>query len=190
MASSLFVNALQVEFESVLAMEHTGMTRFEQMIISSALESPSANSKLKEVDKVLSSIDSRMIYMESKITPLDSRALSKDSRTVSMDSRLKSMDSKLDEMLKTQSFMKNQSGLYHRTFYDKVDTLAANVTTSRTALETSLVRQLAGQQYQLTNEIDMVKMHLVELVEHLKQVGDAKRGKVGRVDLWMDQAEV
>ncbi|KZV33795.1 zinc finger CCCH domain-containing protein 8-like [Dorcoceras hygrometricum] len=148
--------------------------------ISSPPESPPTNSKLDEMDKIVASIDSRMIYMESKMTSLESRMLSVDSRVVFMDSKLKSMDSKLEELLRTQSFMKNQSGLYHRTFYDKVDTLAANVITSRTELETSLVRQLAGQQYQLTTKLDMVKLQIAELVEHLKQVGDAKMGEGGK----------
>ncbi|KZV57268.1 zinc finger CCCH domain-containing protein 8-like [Dorcoceras hygrometricum] len=133
-------------------------TGSQHLIISNPPESPPTNFKLDEVYKVVASVDSRMIYIESKMTSLNSRMLSVDSRVVSMDSevnsmdsRLKSMDSKLAELLKTQSYMKHNSGLYHRTFYDKVDTLAANVTTSQTALETSLIRQLAGKQYQLTH---------------------------------------
>ncbi|KZV13821.1 hypothetical protein F511_44998 [Dorcoceras hygrometricum] len=38
MASSLFVNALQVEFESVLAMEHTGMARMFQTLVDTGHE--------------------------------------------------------------------------------------------------------------------------------------------------------
>ncbi|KZV39394.1 hypothetical protein F511_23554 [Dorcoceras hygrometricum] len=38
MASSLSVNALQVEFESVLAMEHTGMTRMFQTLVDTGLK--------------------------------------------------------------------------------------------------------------------------------------------------------
>ncbi|KZV23858.1 hypothetical protein F511_26852 [Dorcoceras hygrometricum] len=93
---------------------------------------------------------------------------------------LKSMDSKLEELLLAQQFMKNHSGIYHRTIYEKVDTLAANVTTSQTALETSLIRQIAGQQCQLTTDLDMVKLQLAELVEHLKKIGDVKKGKETR----------
>ncbi|KZV36038.1 nuclear matrix constituent protein 1-like protein [Dorcoceras hygrometricum] len=156
---------------------HTGSQR---MIISSPPKSPHANSKLEEVDKVVYSIDSRMIYMESKITSIDSRMLSIDSRMASMDFKLKSMDSKLEELLKNQSFMKNQSGLFQRTFYDKVDTLATNVTSSQTTLETSLFCQLAVQQYQFTTELDMVKMQLAELVDNFKKIGDAKKGEGGQ----------
>ncbi|KZV32649.1 hypothetical protein F511_33423 [Dorcoceras hygrometricum] len=152
----------------------------QRMIISSPHESPPAYSKLEEVYKVVSSIDSSMIYMESKLTSLYSRVLSVDSRMMSMDSRLKNMDSKLEELLRTRPFVKNQSGLYHRTLYDKVDTLATNVTSSQTTLETNLVRQLAAQQYQFTTELDMVKLQLSELVNHFKHLGDAKKGKDGQ----------
>ncbi|KZV52554.1 NAC domain-containing protein 16-like [Dorcoceras hygrometricum] len=55
--------------------------------------------------------------------------------------------------------------------------------------ENNLIHQLAGQQYQLTTDLDMVKMQLAELVEHLKRVGDAKKGKVGRVDWWTDPVD-
>ncbi|KZV40232.1 polyglutamine-binding protein 1 [Dorcoceras hygrometricum] len=54
-------------------------------------------------------------------------------------------------------------------------TQSTNVTSSQTALETNLVRQLDAQQYQLTNDLDFVKLQLVESVNHLKEIGDARK---------------
>ncbi|KZV16782.1 hypothetical protein F511_15418 [Dorcoceras hygrometricum] len=76
--------------------------------------------------------------------------------------------------------MHEKYGLYHRTFYDKVDMLDTNVTSSHTALETNLVCLLDAQQYQYTTELDMVKLHLDEPVDHFKQLGDAKKGEGGQ----------
>ncbi|KZV40069.1 hypothetical protein F511_27455 [Dorcoceras hygrometricum] len=55
-----------------------------------------------------------------------------------------------------------------------------NVTSSQTTLETSIIRLLAGQQHQMTTDLDMVKLQLAKLVEHLKWVGDAKKGEGGQ----------
>ncbi|KZV25285.1 receptor-like protein kinase [Dorcoceras hygrometricum] len=85
----------------------------------------------------------------------------------------------LQILMDTQTSLKLDFGRYKNIFYGKVDMLAANVTTSQTALETIIINQLAGQQYQLTTDLDMVKLQLVELVEHLKRIGDAKKGEGG-----------
>ncbi|KZV56824.1 hypothetical protein F511_25870 [Dorcoceras hygrometricum] len=143
-------------------------------------ESPHDKSKLDEVDKVVASIDSRMIYMESKLTSLDSRTLSTDSKMHSMESKICSINSNIEQPMDTRTSLKLDFGRYKNIFYEKVDKLAANVTTYQTVLETSLIRHLAVQQYQLTTDLDMVKLQLAELVEHLKRIGDAKKGEGGQ----------
>ncbi|KZV38374.1 U-box domain-containing protein 9-like [Dorcoceras hygrometricum] len=80
-------------------------------------------------------------------------------------------------------------GCYKNVLYGKVDTLAENVTTSQTALETNIIHQLVVQQYQLTTDLDMVKMQLVELVSISSGLVMPKRGKVGRVDRWTDPVD-
>ncbi|KZV46948.1 hypothetical protein F511_06190 [Dorcoceras hygrometricum] len=143
-------------------------------------DSPHANSKIDEVDKAVASIDSRIIYMESKITSLDSRTLSIDSKMHSMEAKIRSMNSNIEQLMDTQKSLKLDFGRQKHIVYEKVDKLAENVTSSQTALETSIIRQLAGQQHQLTTDLDMVKLQLSELVEHLKRVGDAKKGEGGQ----------
>ncbi|KZV37714.1 hypothetical protein F511_37828 [Dorcoceras hygrometricum] len=84
------------------------------------------------------------------------------------------------QLMDTQNVLKLDFGRYKNIYFEKVDKLATNVTTSQTALKTSLIRQLVGQQYQLTTDLDMVKLKLEELVEHLKRIGDAKKGEGGQ----------
>ncbi|KZV53921.1 putative serine/threonine-protein kinase [Dorcoceras hygrometricum] len=76
--------------------------------------------------------------------------------------------------------LKLDFGRYKNIIYDKVDKLAGNVTFSQTALETNIIIQLAGHQHQLTTDLDMVKLQLAELVEHLKRVCDAKNLEGGQ----------
>ncbi|KZV18949.1 hypothetical protein F511_03465 [Dorcoceras hygrometricum] len=132
------------------------------------------------VDKVVASLDSRMIYMESKMTSVDSSTLSIDSKMHSMESELRSMNSHIEQLIDTQTFFKLDFGRYKHIICDKVDKLTGNVTSSQTALETGIIRQLAGQQQQLTTDLDMIKMQIAELVEHLKRVGEAKKGEGGQ----------
>ncbi|KZV26596.1 hypothetical protein F511_34992 [Dorcoceras hygrometricum] len=139
--------------------------------------SPHDNSKLVEMDKPVASIDSRMMYMESNLTSLDSRTLSIDLKMHSMESKLCSMGSHIEQLMDTQTSLKLDFGRHKHIVYDKVNQLAGNVTSSQTALETSIICQLAGQQHQLTTDLDMVKLQLAELVEHFKRVGDAKKGE-------------
>ncbi|KZV35895.1 hypothetical protein F511_19987 [Dorcoceras hygrometricum] len=70
--------------------------------------------------------------------------------------------------------------LEERAFYDKMDTVASNVASSQTSLETSLVRQLSEHQYQLASDFDFVKLQLAELVNYLKVTGDDKKGEGGQ----------
>ncbi|KZV22855.1 WPP domain-interacting tail-anchored protein 1-like [Dorcoceras hygrometricum] len=145
---------------SFLDSSESSHTSSQRMIISSPPDSPHDNTKLDEVDKVVASIDSRMIYVESKLTSVDLRTLSIDSKMHFMESKLRSMNSIIEQLMDTQKILKLDFGRYKHIIYDK----------------------LAGQQQQLTTDLDMVKMQLAELVEHLKRVGDAKKGEGGRVD--------
>ncbi|KZV28954.1 hypothetical protein F511_07514 [Dorcoceras hygrometricum] len=115
-----------------------------------------ADIKLKEVQKVI-------LSLESKIASMDSRAVS--------------LDSKVDRIMDAQTFMKLDFGLYKRAFYEKMDTLVAKVTSSQTALETSLVRQFTEHQIQISSNLDFFKMQLAEMVNHLKEMGDSKKGE-------------
>ncbi|KZV29987.1 hypothetical protein F511_19749 [Dorcoceras hygrometricum] len=127
-------------------------------------DSPQDNSKLDEVDKVVASIDSRMIYMESKLTSMDSRTLSLESKMQPLEFKLRSMNSHIERMLDTDTFSKLYIGRHKGIIYEKVDTLASTVKSSQTALETSIILQLVGQQQQVTEDLDMVNLQLAELV--------------------------
>ncbi|KZV48562.1 hypothetical protein F511_25685 [Dorcoceras hygrometricum] len=146
---------------------HTGSQR---MFISSPPDSPQANSKLDEVYKVVASIDSRMLYMESKMTSVDSRTLSLDSNMQPMEFKIRSMNSHIKQLVDTQNILKLDFRRHKGIIYEKVETLASTIKSSQTALETSLIRQLAGQQQHFTDDLDMVKLQLAELVEHLKKI--------------------
>ncbi|KZV27744.1 transducin family protein [Dorcoceras hygrometricum] len=84
-----------------------------------------------------------------------------------MDSRILSMDSK--------TFLKNEFNTYKRAFYENMDTMAIKVASSQTSLETSLVRQFTERQLHISSYLDFVKLQLAELVNHLKELGDAKK---------------
>ncbi|KZV46286.1 hypothetical protein F511_19611 [Dorcoceras hygrometricum] len=75
--------------------------------------------------------------------------LSLEFKIASMDSRALSLDSKIDGIMDAQTFMKLDFGLYKRAFYEKMDTMAANITSSQTALETSLIHQFTEHQCRL-----------------------------------------
>ncbi|KZV58042.1 dystroglycan-like [Dorcoceras hygrometricum] len=78
------------------------------------------------------------------------------------------------------AFMKHDFNTYKHTFYEKMDKVAANVSSSQISLETSLVRQFTEHQLQIASDIDFVKLQLAELVNHLKEIGDAKKGEGGQ----------
>ncbi|KZV34121.1 zinc finger BED domain-containing protein RICESLEEPER 2-like [Dorcoceras hygrometricum] len=124
--------------------------------IGSSPSSPNfdADTKLKEVQKVF-------VSLESKIDSIDSKAVS--------------LDSKVNRIMDAQTFMNLDFGLYKRAFYKNIDTMVANVTSSQTVLETSLVHQFT--EMQISSDLDVVKMQLAKMVKHLKELGDAKRGE-------------
>ncbi|KZV32241.1 hypothetical protein F511_29420 [Dorcoceras hygrometricum] len=62
-------------------------------------------------------------------------------------------------------------------FYKKMDEVVANVNSSQTTLETSLVRQFTEHQQQIASDLDFVKMQLAELVNNFKEISDAKNGE-------------
>ncbi|KZV29330.1 dystroglycan-like [Dorcoceras hygrometricum] len=148
-------------------------TRSQQMLISSPPISPHAGSKLEEVEKIVASLDYRVMSIYSRMLPMDSKVKS-------VDSRLGSMDSKLEQLLNLQSFVKHNIGHSRRAFYDKIDTVAGNVKSSQTALETTVLHHLTEHQLQLANDLGFVKMQLAEFVDHFKNAGDAKKGKGGQ----------
>ncbi|KZV32250.1 hypothetical protein F511_20369 [Dorcoceras hygrometricum] len=122
---------------------------------------------LQEVEQVVVSLDSR-------VKSMDSQMQSMNSQVQSLDKRLASLDSKLEDSLNNQTRLKHDFSIYKHSFYENMDTIASNI------LETNLVRQLAAQQYQFTNDLDFVKLQLVELVNHLKEIGDAKKEEGGQ----------
>ncbi|KZV46999.1 hypothetical protein F511_30976 [Dorcoceras hygrometricum] len=102
----------------------------DMMFVFSPPVSPHTVSKLEEVEKIVSSLDSRIMF-------IDSRMLSTDSKVKTVDYKLGSMDSKIDHLLNLQSYIKHDIGTSGRSFYDKLDTVAANLKTTQTSLETT-----------------------------------------------------
>ncbi|KZV21203.1 mitogen-activated protein kinase 8 [Dorcoceras hygrometricum] len=96
---------------------------------------------------------------------------------LSLDSKIASMDSKVDKMMDIQTFMKHDSGIFRRALYQRMDEVVANVNSSQPALETSLVRQFTEHQLQIASDLDFVKMKLIKLVNHFKEMSDAKKGE-------------
>ncbi|KZV22072.1 hypothetical protein F511_35364 [Dorcoceras hygrometricum] len=143
-------------------------TDSQHVFVSSTPGRPHTGSKLEEVENIVASLDSR-------IMSIDSIMLSMVSKVKSMDSRLGSMDSKIEQLLNLQSFIKHEIGPSRRAFYVKIDTMAGNVKSSQTSLKTTILHHLTEHQIQLSN-----KIQLEELVDHLKQAGDAKKGKSGQ----------
>ncbi|KZV20522.1 hypothetical protein F511_21036 [Dorcoceras hygrometricum] len=145
----------------------------QRVFVTSPPASPHTGSKLEEVKKIVASLDSR-------IMSIDSRMLSMDSKVKSVDSRLGSMDSKIEQLLNLQSFIKHDIGISRRAFYDKIDTVAGNVKSSQTSLETTVLHHLTEHQMQLVSDLGFVKIQLAELVDHLKQAGDVKKEESGQ----------
>ncbi|KZV34499.1 hydroxyproline-rich glycoprotein [Dorcoceras hygrometricum] len=87
-----------------------------------------------------------------------------------MSSRVVSLDSKVEEMLNIQTFMKHDFSTYKNGFYDKMDTVAAKVTSSQTSLETSLVRQLIEHQLQLANMEQLLEQRTVDALSVVEQL--------------------
>ncbi|KZV47712.1 hypothetical protein F511_19425 [Dorcoceras hygrometricum] len=86
-----------------------------------------------------------------------------------------SMDSKVDMLRDTQAYRKMESELSGRNLSKKIDQVAVNFNSSQTALETSLVRQFTEHQMQVNSDLYFVKMQLAELVNHFKEMSDAKK---------------
>ncbi|KZV55019.1 hypothetical protein F511_34594 [Dorcoceras hygrometricum] len=98
----------------------------------------------------------------------------------SMDSRIGCLDSKVEQLLNVHTFLKHDFNTYKRAFYENMDTMAGNVTYSQKSLETSFVRHLTEHRLQLSSDLDFVKLQLAELVNHLKEIDDAKKGEGGQ----------
>ncbi|KZV30161.1 hypothetical protein F511_16048 [Dorcoceras hygrometricum] len=99
---------------------------------------------------------SKLEEVEKIVSSLDSNIMSIDSRMLSMDSKVKSA------------------------FCDKIDTVAGNVKSSQTSLETTILHHLTEHQIQRASDLGFVKIQLAELVDHLKMAGDAKKVEGGQ----------
>ncbi|KZV54019.1 hypothetical protein F511_40904 [Dorcoceras hygrometricum] len=94
-----------------------------------------------------------------------------------------------DEQIEDITFMKHDFNTYKRAFYEKMDTVSANIASSQTSLETSLVRQFTEHQLQIDSDLDFVELQLAELVNHLRKLVMPKRGNEDKsVDQEEDQA--
>ncbi|KZV22780.1 hypothetical protein F511_15525 [Dorcoceras hygrometricum] len=104
----------------------------------------------------LDGVDKVVPSIDSRMIYMESKLTSLDSRTLYIDSKMHSMDSKLHSL--------------NSNIEQLMDTL--------TSLKLDFGRH--KHQHQLTTDLDMIKLQLVELVEHLKRVGDAKKGEGGQ----------
>ncbi|KZV17971.1 filament-like plant protein 1 [Dorcoceras hygrometricum] len=89
--------------------------------------------------------DTRLSFLEVQVDLFGLKTLSIDSKMHSMESKLCSMNSNIDQMMDTQKSLKLEFGRHKHIFHDKMNTLAGTVTSSQTALKTSIIRQLAVQ---------------------------------------------
>ncbi|KZV22934.1 zinc finger CCCH domain-containing protein 1 [Dorcoceras hygrometricum] len=90
---------------------------------------------------------------------------------------VESLDSKVDMVWDTQTYMNHDSDILRRAIYRKIDEVVTSMNTSQTALETSVVRQFTEHKLYISSDLDFVKMHLAELVNHFNEVSDSKKGK-------------
>ncbi|KZV56154.1 MiaB-like tRNA modifying enzyme [Dorcoceras hygrometricum] len=142
---------------------YTSLTGPQQVFVSSPPASLNVDIKLEEVEQVVVSLDLKVISMDSKVQ--------------SMDSKVISLDSKVEQLLNIHTFLKHDFNTYKHAFYDMV---AANVASSQTSLETSLVCQFTEHQMQIFSDLDFVELQMEGLVNHLKEIGDAKKGELGQ----------
>ncbi|KZV42421.1 hypothetical protein F511_12647 [Dorcoceras hygrometricum] len=70
---------------------------------------------------------------------------------------VESLESKVDMVRDDQTYMKHDSDIFRRSFYNKMDEVVTSINTSHTALETNLVRQFTESQQHITIDLDFVK---------------------------------
>ncbi|KZT76351.1 hypothetical protein F511_46624 [Dorcoceras hygrometricum] len=58
-----------------------------------------------------------------------------------------------------------------------MDDVVASFNTHEPALETNLVRKTDESHENFTNEITLVRLQLAEMVNHFKELSDAKKGE-------------
>ncbi|KZV56917.1 hypothetical protein F511_21808, partial [Dorcoceras hygrometricum] len=85
-------------------------------------------------------------------------------------------NTKLDEVDKAVASIDSRM-IYMESKLTSVDSRTLSIDSKMHSMDLNF---LAGQQQQLTTDLDMVKMQFAELVEHLKRVGDAKKGEDGQ----------
>ncbi|KZV29236.1 pentatricopeptide repeat 5 [Dorcoceras hygrometricum] len=66
---------------------------------------------------------------------------------------------------------------HRQAFYRKMEVVVASANTSKSALETTLVRNLYESHQHFASEMTLVKLQLAEMVNHLKELTDAKKGE-------------
>ncbi|KZV25825.1 hypothetical protein F511_12232 [Dorcoceras hygrometricum] len=232
MAASLSVNALQVNFESVLSMEHTGMvkmfTTLEEsrlkgflgvscLVFEGAVIEFFANAKFIAGTSLIFVANRKMVIMKEvfaamfqlptkgcrapnnkKEMKVEYRllhdivakalcakagsfnvvtsekfdlmvAISAGLKFKAMKIVVETLDSKIDMVRDSQTYLKLESDISRRTLSKKIDQVAANVNSSQTALETSLVRQFTEHQLHIASDLDFVKIQLAELANHFKE---------------------
>ncbi|KZV46875.1 hypothetical protein F511_21101 [Dorcoceras hygrometricum] len=87
------------------------------------------------------------------------------------------MESMVNMMRDDQTYMKYNSKIFGQAFYKNMDEVVTSVNTSQTALETNLVNQFEESHQHFASEMALVKLQLAELVNHLKEISDAKKGE-------------
>ncbi|KZV28587.1 hypothetical protein F511_38805 [Dorcoceras hygrometricum] len=88
---------------------------------------------------------------------------------------VEALDSTVNMMRDNQTYMKHVSQIFRREFYNKMNEVVTSVNTSQTVLEINLVRQFTESQQQVASDLDFVKLHLAELVNHFREISDAKK---------------
>ncbi|KZV49421.1 acyl-CoA-binding domain-containing protein 4-like [Dorcoceras hygrometricum] len=139
--ASFIVNALQVNFESVLSMEDAGMVSMLRSLEKSGF---------RRFFGVLGSV------FEEALTQFYANA---------------------SMIVGTITYMKYDSKIFRQEFYKKMNEVVTSINTSQTALETNLVRQFEESHQHFASEMALVKLQLAELVNHLKEISDAKKGE-------------
>ncbi|KZV29341.1 hypothetical protein F511_18492 [Dorcoceras hygrometricum] len=88
-----------------------------------------------------------------------------------------SLESTVNMMRDDQTYMKYDSNIFRRAFYKKMDEVVTSVSASQTVLGTDFVRQFTEIQQYFSSKMNFVKLQLAELVNHLKELSDAKKGE-------------
>ncbi|KZV28632.1 hypothetical protein F511_38357 [Dorcoceras hygrometricum] len=153
-----------------------------------------SNSDSKEEHQVPDSFDLEIVYYTEKRANIEGRSnfaqtgphpVNISTRTpIDFDivSEFKSMkrvvaylETSVTHMRDDQTYMKYDSKIVRQAFYRKMDEVVASVNTYKSALETNVVRKIDESHQHFANEMTLVRLQLAELVNHLKDLSDAKK---------------